>query len=285
MDQDNDGTLYKTIGDVWVAANQKYEGAYQEALPLRREEKPEWATLVLEQLQRDLESAQALEAMREYVTVPTFSTGSVEKAEVQLADERDNRRHFESRSKEHNRLRDTILSITGDLNKGRAHSFPAHKTCLRHWGFAGELLCGAEIYFLEEDGRQQTANYIAHRLRPGMPVLNGNHKGMCDHLNQGILLAIPILSQKDIVQWKYKQPYGFLIVCDTPATYNLFSPGTRRRHTDWATEQDLLLATAAMTDNVNILADSLDQHWEEFHSRKEDTNSRRVIESLRNQLR
>ena len=45
------------------------------------------------------------------------------------------------------------------------------------------------------------------------------------------------------------------------------------------------MATKVLADNVKMLADSLDRHWDSFHGTKEDNPSREVIEKLLNALK
>jgi len=76
--------------------------------------------------------------------------------------------------------------------------------------------------------------------------------------------------------WKHKEPYKVLIACDSLEAYKLFARTTEFNHVQWATTEDVELATTVLTETSKILADTLDTHWEPYYSQQGNNRESRV---------
>ena len=73
---------------------------------------------------------------------------------------------------------------------------------------------------------------------------------------------------RSAADWTHKEPYEVLIACDSPKAYKLFARTTEFNHVQWATTEDVELATTVLTESLKILADSVDTHWEQYYSQQ-----------------
>lgn len=151
---------------------------------------------------------------------------------------------------------------------------PEDDECRKFWGKIAELLNGADIEVTDHGFRELLVDIIKD-FRVNLLVFDGNnHAEFFDNLPSGVLLAIPLRNPEQLADWQHKEPYEVLIACASPEAYKLFARTTEFDHVQWATTEDVELATTVLTETSKILADSVDTHWEQYYSQHQGNNNR-----------
>ena len=284
-DLDSEGILHATIGDIWGWKLESYAGAYDDALKLRRYDKPQIYERLEDFCQQKKSAAEAGKELEEWLTRTTVVTreSGKEEIEVEHKQKKHTKNFIEPYTPAEQEVYKSLISIMAGTNRGRAHFLPADMDCNVFWGKYIELVCGADTGKYDE-GTRQTMVDIVKDFRVNLLGLDGNHDEIFDKLKTGILLAIPLLENP--AGWKQQEPYEILIVCDRPAAYKFFSRHTEEKHVYWATVPDLVLATNVITETAKAMADSLDKHWDEYYSQRSNNGTRyQLLSRLKDYLR
>jgi len=272
------GELYKTMGHIWEPRKLSFAGSYKKALPLRRENAPACYNVAL-RVCSGLVAKAELEQYEDVVTVASDTGGSAHEVEVSAVTPIPSntvKATVEAMSNNEKLAHRTIRSITEGVNKSKAHLLPEDSACLYHWLPMMDLLSGHEFDANSHRHRAEMG-HMMKSLAMNKLVLNGNHQSYFDSLSKGILLVIPLMSQDQSANWKLREPYKILVVCDSPDAYELFSENTEKPSADWATQKELELATTVLKENTMILADSLFQNWSHHERSNKDWRHDRLL--------
>lgn len=279
---EHEGRLNATIGDIWEPKAESYAGSYDRALLLRRYQKPEMYERLLDYCSQHKSASETGQLMEEWLTQTTATVvTNVEDdteeqvIEVEAKDKAKTKSFVEPFSHAENEVHKVLISILGGTNKSRAHLLPEDKECRKFWGKIAELVSGAEID-VNDHGFRKVLVDIIKDFRVNLMVFDGNHAEFFDNLKTGVLLAVPLLKPEKLAEWKHKVPYEVLIACDSPEAYKLFARTTDFEHVQWATTDDIDLATTVLAETSKVLADSLDTHWDQYYSLQGNTDEFRL---------
>jgi hypothetical protein len=264
------GLLQKTIGEVWETDSKLFEGEYAKALLMRRESKPVMYSRILEtvigiHVQTTVNEVVAADGSVDLEAYLTDSDSVITSESQSMMRNGRRQKKFENHTVAEKKTKPTGI-IDDKHGISRAHLLPADEDCYKYWGKVVQLLCG--IPGIEDDSVYKKITEYVRDLKVNLLVLDGQHDEYFDTLQNGFLIPIPLLSQDDIGRWKTKQAYDVLILCDSADTYQRLEKDTQHPHVKWATEDDLKLAEQVLGTNIKILADSLCEHWEEFHNKQ-----------------
>lgn len=266
---DESGELYKTIGFVWESKRALYAGSYLKASALRRDIAPSIYASAW-RVSRNLKGAvDEIAYYRDIVPVISEVGGrTYEMEQWSFKSSRcDKSDSMMLTVRAHQRLR----SITGFPNITKTYLLPEEPSSRYHWLPLLAILSGKRTLRRQAMYPGFDRELFAEILKclcTNKLVLNSNRhidSAYFGSLNQGSLVAIPLLDQGQMARWRPQEPYRMLVVCDSPETYRVLLGNSETPGADWATQGDLALATAILAESTKLLADSLLSNWEYHH--------------------